>query len=191
VSMSGDVNNVVPWAMVFCVKDVGLHDQTRATALHTVFLDWWRVTQAPSTNVFTTLNEIRITDITSISGPSFVFPITPPIPGVRVGEPAGSQVSAMVTLLTPNRGRSHRGRKFVPGVVTGDIDSGGGTFMEETAAQNLTTSFRTLKDAIKALLPVGAVLAIESKKTGQAYEVLECQGRLHLGGQRGRRLNTV
>jgi hypothetical protein len=81
---------------------------------------------------------VRVTDLTTISGPAFdwVHGTTHdlPFPGIFSGAPQGAQVAAVVTWQTTARGRSYRGRSFLPCLEATHIQD----------ADNLTTAAVTL-----------------------------------------------
>lgn len=66
--------------------------------------------------------EISATGITlvaqdSASSPSVFVPIAPPVAGVGTGGSVPTSSAAVVTFRTPFRGRSFRGRNYIPGVT--------------------------------------------------------------------------
>jgi len=190
VSVSGHAGVSVPWAMVFCVRDFQAHDGTRAGELHSVFRLWAINDLLIHLCNSISVTEMRILDISSAIGPSFEYPESPSLAGGVAGPAAGSQVCAMVTLLSGNRGRSHRGRKYVPGIAASMIDATAGTSLEATTVDVLQNAFGQLRLAISAMSG-GPVLAIESKKVGSAIPVTSVSARFHLGGQRRRRDNAI
>lgn len=190
VTLQGDIEGVAAWAMVFCVGDDHTHDVARAGSIEGTFEDWWLNDLSPSVHQSVSLNLIRVLDLESETGIAVNFPISPPVNGDVTSAAAGSQVAIMVTLNSAGRGRANRGRKFVPGVPAADIDAAGGTALEASPQAGFTTIFESLRTAIPGDSS-DAFLAIESKSTGTAVEVVSCQARLHLGGQRRRRNNAI
>jgi len=76
--------------------------------------DWWQTQVVPQlSNNFSSVR-VTATDLTTISGPS-IEQATAAVGGVAV-EAAPNNVAACVSFRTASRGRSFRGRNFVPGI---------------------------------------------------------------------------
>jgi hypothetical protein len=76
--------------------------------------NWWQTAVVPLlSNNFSSLRVTAI-DLTTVSGPS-VEQATATVGGVGA-EAAPNNVAACVSLRTASRGRSYRGRNFVPGI---------------------------------------------------------------------------
>jgi len=60
--------------------------------------------------------------LTAIDSLSLVMGISPPTAGGVTGESAPNNVTYTITFLTPARGRSFRGRNYVPGISNGSIN---------------------------------------------------------------------
>lgn len=184
------IQNEVPWANVWCVIDNGQHDATRGASLCGAFIDWWKASIAPLTVPAVALAQARALDIATATGVSVDAPVSPVAPGTNVGIPAGSQVAAMVTLGSGNRGRANRGRKYFPGVPAVDIDTVGGTSLEPASATLYANAVAQLANTLQTI-DQSPHLAVESKSQGRAVPVTIIQGRLHLGGQKRRRNNKI
>jgi len=93
--------------------DIGAAD---AAALHTLVDNWWETLIRPQVSVNLTLHEFYMTDLTTQTSPTYSFPRTPPLAGQMTGECAPNNVSLCVSLRTNARGRSARGRNYLPGI---------------------------------------------------------------------------
>lgn len=65
-------------------------------------------------------NGVRLTAQDSVSAPSIFLPPTAPIPGGIAQPPLSTQVAYVVGFDTDLRGRSYRGRNYLPGIPEGD-----------------------------------------------------------------------
>jgi hypothetical protein len=98
---------------------VGVSD---ATTLMNDMLIWWTTLLSPALSRDLTLREMTTTDLSTSSG----FSVTQAAP---TPNPAGGQafdglpgnVAICVSFRTPNRGRSFRGRNYVPGLAEPDV----------------------------------------------------------------------
>lgn len=85
-------------------------------------LTWWTATFSPAVSQNLVLNEIYVTDLSSASAPVWSQPAPAPAPhGGRALESSPNNVALCVSFRTLNRGRSYRGRNFVPGIASDDV----------------------------------------------------------------------
>lgn len=78
---------------------------------------WWTTTYSDPLSNTLTLNEIKITDLSSDVGFAFEIPAPTPKPAGGSAEPsAPNNVALCVSFRTAGRGRSSRGRNYVPGI---------------------------------------------------------------------------
>lgn len=92
-------------------------DENTMTGLASELISLWATNIAPRLSNQLTLNSIRVTDMETESGQ--VIEITDPTPqaGAQTGDPLPANCALQVIWRTPYRGRSYRGRIFVPGLI--------------------------------------------------------------------------
>lgn len=174
-----------PWAMTFGVLDTDTHNLARAVDISQGFLAWWEAELQSQISTNDTLVAINVLDLESASGVSLHRVSGLPENGTKSGDPAGGQVAAITTFLTGSRGRSNRGRSFMPGLVATQINAGDGTTLDADAASAIQDAYVALNDSIDAEAS-GAVHAIISKVDAEAKPVLAYLTRRYLGTQRRR-----
>lgn len=77
---------------------------------------WWDTYLKLHCNNGMALQEINSVDLTSDSSPSYSLPVSPPIVGGVSEAAVPNNVAACISFRTASRGRSYRGRMFVPGM---------------------------------------------------------------------------
>lgn len=65
------------------------------------------------------------TDLTAVDAPSFYESFAAPIVGTKTGEAVPLNVAGVISELTNRRGRSYRGRSYLPGIAESDRTSEG------------------------------------------------------------------
>lgn len=186
-----DGNNVFtlePWAMIFHVLDTGDHsDVTRPTAIAAGFRAWWISHMKGDLSDSITLLKVVCRDLESATGLEVTDTTSLPAPGTQTSAPAGGQVAAIITQLTSVRGRSYRGRKYLPGILASDISGAGGQLINSTRQAEYQAQFDTLNSAIAALSLTPAVaVAVASRKLGTSQAVTSNLCRQNLGTVRRR-----
>jgi hypothetical protein len=127
---------------------------------------WWTVDLAPSLTQSITLQEVQITDLSSATGFAFTIPAPVPKPaGGRVGTPLPNNVAGCITLRTAKRGRSFRGRNYVPGLVVNDVTN------NTIAAARITALETAYNSLITRMVGLGAGLVVISRFTAGAPRV--------------------
>jgi len=122
------------------------------TALHNALLVWWTDTWAVGVASQVSLREIAITDLSSESATSSVVPAPTPNPTGHVtglSLPGGSALC--VAFRTLKRGRSFRGRNYVPGIGEN----------RRSGNQVLSTMVADMQTAYNALIPLAADLGVD------------------------------
>jgi len=104
----------------------------------------------------------------------------PPQWGGGVGGQHVPQVAAIIKLTTPVRGRSSRGRVFLPFIAEASIENGLITSVDAGTMQDGWTAFRNAMDAD------GFGLVVASYKLEVATDVSACTLELQTGTQRRR-----
>lgn len=90
-------------------------------SLGAVLSGWWNTELSTNLNVDCTLVNIQINDLTSAAGwQANVFNGTA---GSQGGTVLPNQVAMTVTFETASRGRSYRGRNYVPGLIQADLQN--------------------------------------------------------------------
>jgi len=80
---------------------------------------WWNANMKAKVHPTCIQTTVIVNDLTSESG--WTAEYTNNTPGTNVGEPLPAQSAMVVTFLTGIRGRSYRGRNYVPGITQAEI----------------------------------------------------------------------
>ena len=91
------------------------------------------------------------------------------IAGSGGSNPLPSSVAACISLYTPTRGRSYRGRVFVPGLQIGNLDGNG--LMQDDITEALVAGVNAFNTSIGADGATGFQLAVASRKLATATQV--------------------
>ena len=89
------------------------------TTLAVTLEDWWSLNVANLLSFDWSTTRVSALDLSSLTGPSVDVPSST-VGGVS-GEAAPNNVAAAVSFRTASRGRSARGRNFVPGIPNSEI----------------------------------------------------------------------
>ena len=90
--------------------------ETLLNLLAGVVLDWWDSDLQPGVSNDFTVVQVKATDLTTQSSPTITLPYTGSSPTGVGTHPQPGNVTAAITKATNNRGRSFRGRNFIPGL---------------------------------------------------------------------------
>jgi hypothetical protein len=112
----------VPWGVTMTIKAPGAVDAGVLVDLFNHLDAWWTNDMAANVSSNCTLRAIKLTDLTSQSGPTHIEAPTTPA-GTLSGNVLPAQTAMVVSLYTPNRGRSFRGRNYWAGRVFADQDT--------------------------------------------------------------------
>lgn len=85
-------------------------------------VSWWTTRVAPIVPIDLTLVEVVVTDLTSATSPQWTTAPVPPVPGVLTSAVLPNNVSLAVSFRTANRGRSFRGRNYIPCLHEGQVE---------------------------------------------------------------------
>lgn len=91
---------------------IGVED---LNSLNSAVHNWWSNSLATGLSAAITLGEIVSTDLTTSTGVQSTLVISPAEAGHVNSEAVPNNVAIVVSLLTSHRGRSFRGRSYVPG----------------------------------------------------------------------------
>jgi hypothetical protein len=83
---------------------------------------WWQNNMAASLSSTLTLREVYCVDLSSQTGPTGTFVPNPLPSGADITASAPNNVSFAVSFRTAGRGRSSRGRNYVPGLTEQHIE---------------------------------------------------------------------
>lgn len=84
---------------------------------------WWSENLAPILSDALALTGVTVTDLTTSSSPSISIPVVPVVPGQATTAEQATNVASVVTFRSANRGRSSRGRNYIPGITAGQMVS--------------------------------------------------------------------
>jgi len=80
---------------------------------------------------------IKITDLSSPAGPVALHAMDAPLSGTHTGDTIPVQVAMVVSLYTNSRGRSYRGRNYIPGLTLNQMVDGSNWGTSSLSAMNL------------------------------------------------------
>lgn len=130
-------------------------------SLNTALIDWWTTNMAPLLSNNLTLRAVRSTNIASLTGSVVETAPTTAVTGTVVEQSLPNNVAIVITEHTANRGRSYRGRKYIPGIPSNDENSP--TEITGSDLAGLVAGWTTL---IATAVANGIVLAVLSQFTG-------------------------
>jgi len=121
-------------------------------------LEAWRVADLiPLQNTGISAAQWVLTDLTSISSPSIIYPITADQAGTGSAFSVMNNVTLVTSFLTDKRGRSYRGRVYTPGLDQGGEDSP--TSFDPAYVAALVTAWADMT----TFVPAGWTHVVESK----------------------------
>lgn len=94
------------------------------TAAATAGKQWWKTYLKPLSGPQLALTGATAYDLTTASSPVVHVPESPPDPGTNAAECLPANAAAVISWRTANRGRSARGRMYVPGLTEGGNSNG-------------------------------------------------------------------
>ena len=96
-------------------------DTASMEALGLALANWWETSIAPDVSSQVHMTEIHLSDLSdAAAGVADYIPPTP-LGGGKGALPEPNSVAFVVKFLTGVRGRSGRGRNYIPGVCKGDV----------------------------------------------------------------------
>jgi len=96
-------------------------DGVQMTAFAALIRQWWTTDIKPSFPATMFLSKILMRDLTVQDGEGIEYTAGMPVPGIVVAAAMPMNVCIAVKFLTPNRGRSYRGRLFHTGLTTQNV----------------------------------------------------------------------
>jgi hypothetical protein len=114
-------------------------------------LVWWNTYYSVPVSSQLSLNEIKITDLSSETGFAFEIPTPTPKPTGDSADPsAPNNVALCVSFRTASRGRSARGRNYVPGIPKTAITANTVDTVTTTAIAAAYNQLLTVADTLGA-----------------------------------------
>jgi hypothetical protein len=114
---------------------------TSGKALGDALRDWWISNLSPNLSNRISLVEVYVTDLSSATGfTATSLPTGTPVGGVNE-EPVPNNVSPCISFRTDSRGRSYRGRNYVPGLPNAAVNT---NTLEVTVAGELAAAYEEL-----------------------------------------------
>jgi hypothetical protein len=92
-------------------------DITNMNLLASEMVGWWTTQCAPLLPITCSLQEVVVTDLTSASSFQVVNAPAGGVPGSFAAAAMPNNVSLAISFRTATRGRSHRGRNYIPALV--------------------------------------------------------------------------
>jgi hypothetical protein len=139
---------------------------TLQAAINTALVAWWTNDLGPNLTDQIELIEVFSTDLTTATSPVVSTPVTPSLPGGLTGDSAPNNCAFCVSFRTAGRGRSSRGRNYVPALDEGLIQQ---SILDTTYVSNLVTAYQALQGA--GLFVAGAEWVVVSRFSGGAPRV--------------------
>lgn len=117
-------------------------------ALGNAILVWWASTLAPNLSEDLILRELYMTDLTTAESGTLTVPAPAPAPvGGRTSDSLPGNCALCVSFRTGMRGRSRRGRNYVPGLAELDVAD---SRVDATRADAIVAAYEALATAIAA-----------------------------------------
>lgn len=152
--------------------------------------DIWSTTWAADNPTNLTWDGIRVTDLSSQTGPVLIFQDDLPIVGTNVSPALPNNCAMVVTKRTALRGRSFRGRVYHPGLTEARVTGNTITTNFATTVANQYENLIVIEvqgGADEALMVVLSLVADGQPRTeGQATPVTRMEVNLTVDSQRRR-----
>lgn len=108
--------------IVYFLKSGGW-SEAEMTALLDDVETWWITYMQPYLGNALSLTGLTATDMSSATGPVVTKAVSPAEVGAGTSDPQAANVTAVITFRTAGRGRSSRGRNYIPGLTQDVMDS--------------------------------------------------------------------
>jgi len=106
--------------------------------------NWWHDQIMPNLSDEYALREVYVLDVSSETGPTYISNLNAGDVGGYAIQSMPGNVAATVTLRTALRGRSYRGRNFIPAIPISIVTGVNG--ISSTWADAITTAYGNLRD---------------------------------------------
>lgn len=121
VELIGQLDSQVVENVIY-VEDAAGWTVGKLATLGGVIVSWWDTDLQPWLSDSFQLDRLKLTDLTTVSSPSIEYVSGLPLVGGTAQEAMSNNVAVVVTFLTDLRGRSYRGRNYIAGLPTGNVD---------------------------------------------------------------------
>lgn len=133
---------------IFHLHNVASWNATGLAFAANVMKTWAIGAYAACQNEALTLVNIKATDLSSVSGTVIELPVDPAHAGaVTSSAPLPNNITLVIKWLTTQRGRSFRGRTYVPGISSGQV-------VKNTAQASLVTLVSTAASTLFSAVAV-------------------------------------
>lgn len=92
------------------------------TTLASSLAAWWIDELAVGLTSELLLTDVKVTDLSTQFAPSITYPVSPPEAGDILTDSVPNNVAVVVSFRTDARGRSFRGRNYVPGLPESSVN---------------------------------------------------------------------
>lgn len=106
-------------------------------------VNWWDTSMQSAMPTNLSLINVKLTDLSTVDGPVLDYGTGLPLAGLSVSPSLPNNVALVLTKRTALRGRSYRGRVYIPGMVEANVTA-------NTVAGALVTAFITAFGLIKS-----------------------------------------
>lgn len=134
------------------------------TALLTEITDWWSTEMAIELSSDLTLVLVRGSDLSSQNGIFVESTGNLPVSGVNVTESVPNNVAGCITFGTGLRGRSYRGRNYIPGMTNANVAN---NTIAPTSLGNIEAAYAALSSYIQNV-DIGCDHVVVSRYTNNA-----------------------
>jgi hypothetical protein len=117
---------------------------TLMTTLGNNLANWWDASLTPQLSTQLQLVEVYLTDLTTQTSPTVSIPKAPPLTGNNAADLLPNNVALCVSFRTNGRGKSARGRNYVPGLVETEVS---GSIVASTTTTPVVAAYNALKGA--------------------------------------------
>lgn len=158
------------------------------TDIATIFNNWYHDFLRGLLSNSIVFATIKVTDLTTESSPVVIMDVTAPQAGAVGTGPVVNNTALVVSFSTSSRGRSYRGRNYIPGVPTADLSTY--TAFDATAAAAFSAAYVLLGSALGSAGFNHVVLSRRNlgawRSVGVATRINGYTAKLPIGTQRRR-----
>jgi len=152
------VQNGVPIVNVFNVRDEAAPEPERLLEIADATKDWWDTYLKPLLHTSYTLQSIKVTALTSSTGPQVEANYTTGNVGTQGGDPSAANGAAVISWRTASIGRSFRGRSYIGAMGSDQLTTA------QTIDPSVLTAYASAGTSlIDAMQAIGAVLCVLSR----------------------------
>lgn len=180
------LNTVPAQVTMGATFNAGAATASDGSVLATAIINWWTTYMKPQVTSICTLANVTVNDLTSSAG--WQSALTAAVAGTHTGNPVPNNAAMTVTFETAQRGRSQRGRIYVPGLADSILQDERN--WNSTILASMLTAMNALGTAITAAGWTHVVLSRYHnnlpRTTGQTTAVVTYRPNALIATQRGR-----